>query len=440
MSLPTPPSRPCQALMIAAPASGQGKTTVVAGLARHLRQQGLKVRVFKMGPDYIDPMIHEQASDAPVYQLDLWMMGEAHCRALLAEAAAAAHWILIESVMGLYDGNPSSAEFSRRLGIPVALLIDGSAMAQTFGALAFGLARYESIRCAGIIANRVNSAGHASFLQESLKDGLHLMGHLPTNPALTLPERHLGLVTAAEISDLDARLDACARWIADARLALPDAPFDPLADSPAFPVGDRLQGIRIAIARDAAFCFLYRANLRWLESMGARLTFFSPLTDRHLPEADALYLPGGYPELHLDALARNSGLQQQIRDHVHADKPLLAECGGLLYLLESLQDAQGNRAPMTGLIPGRGLMNTRLSGIGMQAWPQSEGQTQAELRGHSFHYGQWLDGPATGLHTHPARKSSQPEALYQSRRLTASFTHWYFPSAPALAAQLFRAG
>lgn len=430
MYQPNPPSR-CRTLMIAAPSSGQGKTTVVAGLARHLRNLGQRVRVFKMGPDFIDPMIHERASGAPVYQLDLWMMGEDHCRALLNEAAAEADWILLESVMGLYDGNPSSAEFSRRFGIPVALLIDGSAMAQTFGALAFGLSQFEPLHCAGVIANRVNSDGHAAYLKESLRDGLPLIGRLPVNHDLALPERHLGLVTAAEISDLEARLDACARWIAEANLQLPDAYLDSTAAAPAFPLTDLLKGMRIAIALDAAFCFLYHANVRWLESAGAQLIYFSPLHDSDLPDADALYLPGGYPELHLDTLASNAGMIEQIRAHYRAGKPLLAECGGLLYLLESLREAAGHMRDMVGLVPGQGIMHSRLFGIGMQALPTPTG----ELRGHGFHYGEWINGPAVPLQTVPARRMSRPEAVYQDGRLTASFTHWYFPSAPDSAAQ-----
>lgn len=423
-------SSTCRILMIAAPASGQGKTTVVAGLARCLRRQGQRVRVFKMGPDYIDPMIHARASGQPVYQLDLWMMGEAHCRALLAEAAQCCDWILLESVMGLYDGNPSSAEFSRRLKIPVALLIEGAAMAQTFGALAFGLSQYETIQCAGVIANRVNTAGHASFLKESLRDGLHWIGHLPVNNDLTLPERHLGLVTANEIEDLEHKLDACARWIETANLDLPTQPWTLPQTAPPFPPSHLLEGVRIAIARDSAFCFIYEANLRWLESAGAELQFFSPLKDTALPEVDALYLPGGYPELHLQTLARNTGMQQAIRTHVAAGKPALVECGGLLYLLESLQDAQGQRAQMTGLIPGQGVMHPRLFGIGMQALTQPQG----EIRGHGFHYGEWQNGPEPSQLTTPARKMSKPEVVYQHQRLTASFTHWYFPSAPEVIA------
>ena len=423
----------CNALMIAAPASGQGKTTVVAGLARHLRNQGQRVRVFKMGPDFIDPMIHERASGAPVYQLDAWMMGEDHCRALLAEAARECDWILLESVMGLYDGQPSSAEFSRRFQIPVALLIDGSAMAQTFGALAFGLSQYQNLNCAGVIANKVNSAGHATLLRESLPGNLHWIGHLPTEPAIALPERHLGLVTAAEIDELETKLDACARWIDSAGLHLPVAGWNSEAAAGPFSPGNALQGVRIAVARDDAFCFLYQANLRFLQQAGAHLAFFSPLQDRTLPDADALYLPGGYPELHLAKLADNSTLQAEIRAHFLADKPIVAECGGLLYLLETLANPEGKEAPMVGLIAGQGRVNAKLSGIGMHALPLPEG----EIRGHAFHYGEWLNGPAPELLTTPARSFGRGETVHRDRRLTASFTHWYFPSSPAVISRWF---
>lgn len=306
-------------------------------------------------------------------------------------------------------------------------------MAQTFGAIAFGLSQYETIQCAGVIANRVNTAGHAAFLQESLRDGPHWIGHLPVNDALALPERHLGLVTASEIADLEQKLDACAQWIAAAKLDLPTQAWAAPATPPPFPPSNRLQGVRIAIAWDNAFCFLYHGNLRWLESAGATLQFFSPLADHCLPEADALYLPGGYPELQLDSLADNTGLIEQIRAHFLADKPILAECGGLLYLLESLQDATGHRRKMAGLVPGDGVMHPRLFGIGMQGLALPGG----ELRGHGFHYGEWQNGPQAQQLTTPARKISKPEVVHRERRLTASFTHWYFPSAPSSAAQLF---
>ncbi|WP_266158692.1 AAA family ATPase, partial [Dyella silvatica] len=201
----------CPALLVSAPASGQGKTSVTAALARWHSRQGRRVRVFKTGPDFLDPMVLQRASRHPVYQLDLWMAGEADVRARLYAAAAEADLILVEGVMGLFDGSLSSADLAQRLGLPVLAVIDGSAMAQTFGALATGLARYrEGLQVHGVAANRIGSAYHAQLLADSLPADLHWLGALPRDPSLALPERHLGLVAAAELGDIDTRLDALA--------------------------------------------------------------------------------------------------------------------------------------------------------------------------------------------------------------------------------------
>lgn len=208
-------SRHCPAVLIAAPASGQGKTTVTAALARLHRNQGRKVRVFKCGPDFLDPMILERASGAPVYQLDMWMVGEQESRRLLWEAAAEADLILIEGVMGLFDGTPSSADLARHFGVPVLAVIDGTAMAQTFGALALGLARYQpDLPFAGVLANRVGTLRHAQLLEGSLTEGLRWYGALSRETGIELPSRHLGLVQASELNDLDVRLDAAAEALA----------------------------------------------------------------------------------------------------------------------------------------------------------------------------------------------------------------------------------
>ncbi|MFZ1575998.1 MAG: cobyrinate a,c-diamide synthase, partial [Chromatiaceae bacterium] len=217
-------TRCCPALLLAAPASGQGKTTVTAALARHHRELGRRVRVFKTGPDFLDPMILERASGAPVYQLDLWMGGEAHCRQLLYQAAGEADIILIEGVMGLFDGESSSADLATRLGIPILAVIDGSHMAQTFGALAHGLATYRpGLPFAGVFANRVAGERHYQMLAESLPTGLTALGWLPRDADIALPSRHLGLVQAAQIADLEARLDQAAAVLRLTDPALPAA-------------------------------------------------------------------------------------------------------------------------------------------------------------------------------------------------------------------------
>lgn len=265
----------CPALLVSAPASGQGKTTVVAALARYHRNQGRHVRVFKTGPDFIDPMIHEQASGNPVYQLDLWMVGESQSKQLLFEAALEADLILIEGVMGLYDGEPSSADLAVCFGVPVAAVIDASAMAQTFGAIASGLASYRpEMEFAGVIANRVASEGHGEMLQQSIASQSHWLGSLPRAEDITLPERHLGLYQAADIDDLDKKLDAAAELIGltpMARLPKPVS-FTLFREQVVSPL---LQGQRIAVAKDPAFSFVYRANLDLLTAMGAEITFFT---------------------------------------------------------------------------------------------------------------------------------------------------------------------
>ena len=195
-----PKSAICPALLITAPASGQGKTTLVAALARHYRQRGRQVRVFKTGPDFIDPTILERASGHPVYQLDLWMVGANACRQLLYEAALEADLILVEGVMGLFDGNPSSADLAQTFGLPLLMVIDGSAMAQTFGAVALGLANYRgSLTIAGAVANRVASPGHGVMLQQSLPVSIPWLGAFFADEDISLPERHLGLQLADEL-------------------------------------------------------------------------------------------------------------------------------------------------------------------------------------------------------------------------------------------------
>ena len=423
----------CPALLLAAPASGQGKTTITAGLARYHRNQGRTVRVFKVGPDFLDPMILARASGQPVYQLDLWMVGEPACKALLYQAAQEADLILIEGVMGLFDGTPSSADLAGLFGVPVLALINAHAMAQTFGAVAYGLAHYRpGLPFAGVLANRVAGPGHAELLAESLPPELRYYGWLPRAGEIALPDRHLGLVQATEIADLEARLDAVARLIANTGLAeLPSPVVFPAATME--PLPPLLQGVRIGIACDTALAFLYPANLDTLRALGAELTFFSPLTDSDLPAVDSVYLPGGYPELHLDALAANQSLREALRRHHQAGKPIYAECGGLLYALESLADKEGHRAAMLGLLPGHAALQARLAGLGMQSVLLPEG----ELRGHTFHHSR-LETPLQPLAYGRRQRNGQPgEAVYRVGRLTASYLHLYFASNPVAAARLF---
>lgn len=421
-------------LLVAAIASGQGKTTVTAALARRLRRMGQRVHVFKCGPDFIDPMVLEHASRAKVHTLDLWMVGLEQSRQRLARAAREADVVLVEGVMGLYDGDPSAADLARAFDLPVLAVIDASAMAQTAGAVVLGLRDYGPVRMAGVVANRVASEGHARMVAASLRD-IPLLATLPKQ-ARQLPERHLGLVVPGEVDDIDAILDD----LAD-QLQLDEAAWNALAPQlpdealPVPPVAPLLAGKTVAIARDAAFCFLYAANVDTLEALGARVRWFSPLADEPVPEdADAVYLPGGYPELHCETLAQAARWRDSIRAAHAAGLPILGECGGMMVLADTLVDNDGRAWPMASLFPGRVLMQPRLAGLGPQAVATQAGQ----MRGHTFHYSRLETPlpPAAWTAKHPS--GAQGEAVYRAGSLTASYFHAFFASNPAAAASLLR--
>lgn len=427
-----------RAVLIAAAASGQGKTTVTAALARKLVRAGRRVRVFKCGPDFIDPMVLARACGSPVESLDLWMVGAERCRALLAEAAAQADAILVEGVMGLYDGTPSAADLSREFGLPVLAVIDAGAMAQTAGALVHGLRDYGPVAMAGVVANRIASAGHAAMVAASLRD-IPLLGTLPKQAA-SLPERHLGLVLPDEVAGLDELLDTLAGQLTldlaawDALPAAHIAANGSTAQAECAQAGRPLDGAHIAIARDAAFMFLYPANLATLEALGARLDYFSPLADEAVPgEATAVYLPGGYPELHGAALSSGQRWQASLRAAHAGGLPIVAECGGMMALAESLQDKEGKDWPMAGLLPGKVAMQARLAGLGAQAMPTPQGP----LRGHTFHYSRLETVVPASATTQKHPSGAAGETVYRVGSLQASYFHGYFPSNPAAVAAMF---
>ncbi|GAB4350147.1 MAG: cobyrinate a,c-diamide synthase [Immundisolibacter sp.] len=427
-------NRHCPALLVTAPASGQGKTTVTAALARLHRRAGRRVRVFKCGPDFLDPQILAVASGAPVDTIDLWMCGPADGAARLYAAAGEAELILVEGVMGLYDGTPSSADVARRFGLPVLAVIDAAAMAQTFGAVAQGLATYgEGVCLSGVLANGVSRPHHANLLQASLPAAVAWYGALSRDAAAALPERHLGLLQATEIADLDRRLDRLADALARSTPQAGQLPPPVRFAEARLPEPDPLlRGITVAVARDAAFGFLYPANLDTLAALGADVAFFSPLAGEPVPDADALWLPGGYPELHAAQLSKSRRFFDSLRAHHAAGRPILAECGGMMVLYETLTDARGEVHVLGGLLPGTTTMQPRLAALGAQALPLPEGM----LRGHTFHYSR-LDTPLTAAQ-HASTPDGRPgEAVYRAGRLVASYVHAYFPSNPAAVAALF---
>ena len=446
----------CSALIVAAPHSGSGKTTVTASLARYHRNQGRKVTVFKVGPDFIDPMILRKASGELVYQLDLWLVGEQGCQALLHRAAMESDLILIEGVMGLFDGTPSSADLAQYFNIPVLGVIDAKAMAQTFAAVTLGLAKFrENLPFSGVIANRVNTERHAELLSSSLPEEFCFYGRIPKDDSITLPERHLGLVQAQELADIDTQLDQAASHIANTCLIdLPEkveffaveANANEYEDQKSF-IDRALVGTRVIIVRDNAFSFIYAANIAFLEQAGAEITYCSALNDAHLPEGDILYIPGGYPELYAEQLMSNITFLSDVKDFAVSNKPIIAECGGMLYLLEQMTDMSGKKLPMLGLMPGQATMQKKLASIGSQ-WvdlspfeqnisSNNDDACENIMRGHSFHYSRAeiaLEPICQTTH-HPSERAG--EFVYQHNNILASYMHWYFPSNPGLTLRIF---
>jgi len=312
-------------------------------------------------------------------------------------------------------------------------VIDAEAMAQSFGAIAHGLATYrKGLPFAGVLANRVAGTRHAEMTEQGMPSALTHWGAVTRDVGFELPDRHLGLVQAEEVGDLDQRLDALAAALKDTKLTqLP--PAVAFAVEPAFAPQPILGGTRIGIARDRAFSFLYNANLDLLRAMGAELVFFSPLADAELPAVDGVYLPGGYPELHLTQLSTNRAMAHALRKHVDAGKPLYAECGGMLYLLESLTDVKGQRADLVGILPGSATMQPRLKGLGYQSVPLPGGV----LRGHTFHHSTMETSLTPWARGERLYNTSPGEAIYRQDNLVASYLHTYFPSNPRAAAELF---
>ncbi|HEU4734833.1 MAG TPA: cobyrinate a,c-diamide synthase [Kofleriaceae bacterium] len=458
-------------LVIAGTASGVGKTTVTVGLARALRARGLEVAVFKCGPDYLDPSYHARAAGAPCRNLDGWMMGRDAVVATFAGATQGADIALIEGVMGLYDGasptsdEGSTAEIARWLAAPVVLVCDASGMARSIAALARGfVAEDPTIAIAGLLCNRIGSRGHLELLGKATAGAPRVLGGLPAEPALSFPERHLGLRTADRGSVPDAQLDAwgerVSAWLdVDAILAAARAaPELPAASEGAARVSDaasrpagpprratRRATCRIGLALDEAFHFYYDDNLRRLEQLGAELVPFSPVRDPQLPDVDGLYLGGGYPELSAEALAANRAMRAGIAGFVGAGGPVYAECGGLMYLASAIRTLDGRRHDMVGVLPGEAVMRDRLVALGYvevetQA-PTVLGGPGLRFRGHQFRYSE-LELPAEVMRAYTVRRRRGGEVAREgfcTGSVLASYVHAHWASNPLVARGLVAA-
>jgi cobyrinic acid a,c-diamide synthase len=442
-------------LVIAGTASGVGKTTVTVGLARALMARGLRVCVFKCGPDYLDPTYHARAAGTACHNLDGWMMGREAVAATFASASRGADIALIEGVMGLYDGvsptgdEGSTAEIARWLAAPTLLVCDASGMARSIAALARGFVAFDpALNVAGVICNRIGSRTHLDLLRKATAGEPRVLGGLPVERALAFPERHLGLRTADRASIPDAQLTAwgerVAEWLdVDAILAAargaPDEP--PAVASAAGPParGAVARVCRIGLAFDEAFHFYYEDNLRRLEQLGAELVRFSPVHDARLPAVDGLYLGGGYPEVHAEALAANAGMRAEVAAFAAARGPIYAECGGLMYLASSIETLDQRQHAMVGILPGGVQMRERLVALGYVEVETQEptllGGPGLRFRGHQFRYSELrLTGEVD--HAYTVRRRRGGEVTREGYRIgttLASYVHAHWASNPLAA-------
>ncbi len=479
-------------IVIAGAESGVGKTSVTLGLVRALRRRGLAVQPFKVGPDFLDPTYLRLAAGRQCYNLDPWMCGEDYVQALFARASADADVAVVEGVMGMYDGaSPESSEGSTAavaslLEAPVLLLANAGGVARSFAALVKGYAEFEPHpQVAGVVVNRVGSRRHAEMLAAALEStgAPPLLGAFSSGSLPELADRHLGLVTAdgkvLPSETITQFADACERHLDVERLLElargarphpgplpggegnkrphpnhlpagegnggphPDSPPEGNLPSPREGIKGReaiLSELRLGVARDDAFHFYYPDNLEAFEARGARLAEFSPTADGEVPEVDALYLGGGYPEEFADQLSANAGMRRSVREFCGSGRPVYAECGGLMYLSESLRTTGGGELPMVGALPAGVRMLPRRRALGYAEVTLTAdcllGPKGSRIRGHEFHYSELLRDPAEGegwsaAYSVRKRRAARPAPEgYRCGNVLASYVHLHLASRP----------
>jgi len=460
-------------IVVAGTGSGVGKTTVTLGLLEAYRRRGLSVQAFKVGPDFIDPGLHEVITGQPSYNLDGWMCGREGVLATVARHVADADLAIVEGVMGCFDGadatgeEGSTAQVAKWLNAPVILVIDASGQSRSAAAVVAGFERFDAaLPIAAVIANRVGSDTHAHWVSDAIRATCSAvpLGAIPRDRDLALPERHLGLVTAPEgllTPEFRTRLaETMERHVdLDKLLTIASplrAPASPAQSNPGGRQGgasrqasdDRRKGgeaplrvgkapLRVAVARDVAFQFYYQDNLAQLQAAGAELVFWSPLRD-DVPDADGLYFGGGYPELHAQRLADNARALKTVRELAERGTPIYAECGGLMYLVEALEDLDGTAHPMVGVLPTMVRMRPRRMTLGYRQVRFTAdaplGAAGTVARGHEFHYSTidavpesvsrvwWLEG----------RQGGDRAEGYLINRALISYVHLHFASNPEL--------
>ena len=436
-----------RALVVAGVASGVGKTTVTLALLEAYRRRGIRVQAFKVGPDFIDPGFHALVTGRPSYSLDGWMCGRDHVLATVARQAAGADLVIVEGVMGCFDGfegtsdDGSTAQVAKWLGAPVLLVVDARAQARSAAAVVLGFERFDpELRVAAVVANRVGGDVHARWVREAIEATCRAvpLGAIRRDEGLELPERHLGLVTSAEGTLTAGRRDRLAAAVEagldlDRLLAL----AGPLPGGTSAGVIERVAPrVKIGVARDTAFQFYYAENLERLEAAGARLVFWSPQADTELPEVDGLYLGGGYPELAARQLGDNVSMKKAVLRFAESGRPIHAECGGLMYLAEALEDLEGVSHPMVGLLPTTVRMRPPRLSLGYTEVATTRetllGPAGTRVRGHEFHYSTADPVPDAVPRVYRLRRRAGEERAegYLVGRALLSYVHLHFGSNP----------
>ena len=419
-----------------------------------LAQRGLKVAPFKVGPDFIDPGHHSRITGVTSRTLDGWMLSKAYNLNCFRNASATADIAVVEGVMGLFDGydgkteSGSTAQMAKWLGLPTVLIVDARSMARSAAAVVLGFEKFDKdLNYAGVILNNLASDRHSHYLTEALESNVAMpcLGGIARDEKISIPERHLGLVTDEDHPLTDSAMEALTEIIEksiniDSLLeSLPE--FDTVAEPSATDADQITRGVRIGVARDNAFCFYYQDNFDLLEAAGAELVFFSPISDKRLPaDLDGLYLGGGYPELVADRLAANTRLRKQIKSASREGMPIYAECGGFMYLCAELWSQKGIRYPMAGCFPFSAQMYSRLKALGYREITFTKdtifGPSGQTIRGHEFHYSE-LNKPKSNTDTvyrltDRVGVDKPPQGYYTNRTL-GSYTHLHFGSQPQVA-------
>ena len=429
-------------LVIAGTHSGVGKTTIVTGLLAALKERGLRVQAYKVGPDYIDTGFHSLACGRASHNLDTWLVPQAELTELFLDTAADSDIAVIEGVMGLYDGGrngiSSTAAIAKQLAAPVVLVIDASSMGESAAAIAFGYKNYDpAVNLVGVIINRIGSDNHAQMVREAVeKVGIRVLGVIRRNKDMVLPERHLGLLPIAEQTAVEksiAVMSEQVRHLTDIDALLELAKSAKMLDCPRRAAKARDKKVRIGVASDEAFSFYYPAALKVLGEMGAELVPFSPIRDKELPTVQGLIFGGGFPEMFLPALANNTEMLSAVR-RACGTMPIYAECGGMMYMCRTIQGFDGEEYPMVGAIPAICAMQDRLQTIGyIEATCLTDniiGLCGQKIRGHEFHFSRMIadcdDEFPYAFEFYKPRSGQRYRSGYRSANMVASYLHLHF--------------